>query len=44
MTIGFGLLVVSGLWLMSLDLNVDMDTLCANACCRAWPSASSGCR
>jgi DHA2 family multidrug resistance protein len=31
MSIGFGLLVVSGLWLMSLDLNVDVDTLLLNA-------------
>ena len=31
MTIGFGLLIVSGLWLMSLDLNVDADTLLWNA-------------
>ena len=31
MTIGFGLMVVSGLWLMSLDLDVDMRTLAANS-------------
>ncbi len=27
LTLGFGLLVVSGLWLMSFDLNVDVDAL-----------------
>ena len=31
MSLGFGLLVASGLWLMSLDLNVDVDTLRLNA-------------
>ncbi|MCB4823682.1 DHA2 family efflux MFS transporter permease subunit [Roseicella aerolata] len=31
MSIGFGLLVLSGLWLMRLDLNVDVDTLLLNA-------------
>lgn len=31
MTFGFGLLVVSGLWLMSLDLNVGVDLLLMNA-------------
>ena len=31
MTIGFSLQVVSGLWLMSLDLNVDMATLAFNS-------------
>lgn len=31
MAIGFGLLVVSGLWLMSLDLNVGTDVLLANS-------------
>jgi len=31
MTFGFGLLVVSGLWLMSLDLNVGVELLLLNA-------------
>ena len=31
MTAGFGLQVVSGLWLMSIDLNVDTDTLMPNS-------------
>ncbi len=31
MTIGFSLQIVSGLWLMSLDLNVDMMTLALNS-------------
>jgi len=31
MVFGFGLQVVSGLWLMSIDLNVGMDTLVANS-------------
>jgi DHA2 family multidrug resistance protein len=31
MTIGFGLQVISGLWLMSIDLNVGMDILAANS-------------
>ena len=31
MGLGFGLLVISGLWLMSLDLNVDMTTLALNS-------------
>ena len=31
MGIGFGLLVVSGLWLTSLDLNVGVDALLVNA-------------
>jgi DHA2 family multidrug resistance protein len=31
MSLGFGLLVVQGAWLMSLDLNVDVDTLLLNA-------------
>src|SRR5882724_12069472 len=31
MTIGFGLQVISGLWLMSIDLNVGMDILIANS-------------
>ncbi len=31
MTIGFGLQVISGIWLMSLDLNVDMATLALNS-------------
>jgi MFS transporter, DHA2 family, multidrug resistance protein len=31
MTIGFGLMVVSGVWLMSLDLNVDTHILAANS-------------
>jgi DHA2 family multidrug resistance protein len=31
MSIGFGLLVVSGLWLMSLDLNVGTDVLLMNS-------------
>jgi DHA2 family multidrug resistance protein len=31
MAIGFGLMVVSGVWLMSLDLNVDMRILAANS-------------
>ncbi len=31
LVLGFGLLVVAGLWLMSLDLNVAVDTLLANA-------------
>ena len=31
MTIGFGLQVISGLWLMSINLDVDMVTLMANS-------------
>lgn len=31
MSIGFGLQVISGLWLMSIDLNVSMDILLANS-------------
>ena len=31
MTIGFGLLVASGVWLMSLDLNVGVDVLLMNS-------------
>ena len=31
MTIGFGLMAISGLWLMSLNLDVDMSTLAANS-------------
>jgi MFS transporter, DHA2 family, multidrug resistance protein len=31
MSIGFGLMVASGVWLMSLDLNVDMRILAANS-------------
>jgi MFS transporter, DHA2 family, multidrug resistance protein len=31
MAIGFGLMVASGVWLMSLDLNVDMHILAANS-------------
>ncbi|TCZ63190.1 DHA2 family efflux MFS transporter permease subunit [Roseicella aquatilis] len=31
MAIGFGLMAVSGLWLMQLDLNVDLNTLLLNA-------------
>jgi DHA2 family multidrug resistance protein len=31
MTIGFGIMAISGLWLMSLNLDVDMSTLAANS-------------
>jgi DHA2 family multidrug resistance protein len=31
MTFGFGLQIISGLWLMSIDLNVDMMTLALNS-------------
>ena len=31
MCLGFGMQIVSGLWLMSIDLNVGVWTLCANA-------------
>lgn len=31
MVLGFGMQIVSGLWLMSIDFNVDLVTLCANA-------------
>ena len=45
MAIGFGLLVVSGLWLMSLDLNVGVRRAAAErGAAGRGGRASSGCR
>ena len=36
MSIGFGLQVISGLWLMSINLDVPMEILVTNSMLRAW--------
>jgi hypothetical protein len=44
MAFGFGLQTVAGLWMLTFDLNVSMETCCSTAPCRASRSAASGCR